>query len=199
LLDTDIVTAQTEAADLARAVSRAEDEVQVVRSRAAKDQHLLDSGAITSPKQLSELQHEIVSLARRQGELEDAELEVMELLEQAQDGLAALIETLEDLRSKRATLCAARDVVVADISRDRALAISQRSIASVGIPADLLKLYQKLRENQGGVGAAALRRNRCEGCHMQLPPTELESVLAAAPDEVVRCEECRRILVRIPV
>lgn len=199
MLDTDIVTAQTEAADLARAVSRAEDEVQVVRSRAAKDQHLLDSGAITSPKQLSELQHEIVSLARRQGELEDAELEVMELLEQAQDGLAALIETLEDLRSKRATLCAARDVVVADISRDRALAISQRSIASVGIPADLLKLYQKLRENQGGVGAAALRRNRCEGCHMQLPPTELESVLAAAPDEVVRCEECRRILVRIPV
>ncbi|MEI6622335.1 MAG: C4-type zinc ribbon domain-containing protein [Actinomycetes bacterium] len=193
------MTAQTEAADLARAVSRAEDEVQVVRSRAAKDQHLLDSGAITSPKQLSELQHEIVSLARRQGELEDAELEVMELLEQAQDGLAALIETLEDLRSKRATLCAARDVVVADISRDRALAISQRSIASVGIPADLLKLYQKLRENQGGVGAAALRRNRCEGCHMQLPPTELESVLAAAPDEVVRCEECRRILVRIPV
>ncbi|MEI8083538.1 MAG: C4-type zinc ribbon domain-containing protein [Actinomycetes bacterium] len=197
LLDTDIVTAQTEVTDLSRAVSRAEDEVQAVRSRATKDQQLLDSGAITSPKQLSELQHEITSLARRQGELEDAELEVMELLEQAQGAVAELTATVQGIDGQRQELSAARDLAMADISRERALAVGQRSMVSVTIPADLIALYEKLRADQGGVGAAALRRNRCEGCHMQLPPTELESVLSAAPDEVVRCEECRRILIRV--
>lgn len=192
----DIATAQTELGDLGRALTRAEGEVQVVDSRARKDQELLDSGAISSPKQLSELQHEITSLARRQSELEDAELEVMELVEQAQNGVAALAAAADAAQAQRETLGAARDVCLTDISRARALARSQRSMIIADIADDLLRLYEKLREDNGGVGAAPLRGNRCEGCHMQLPPTELAAVLSAAPDEVQRCEECVRILVR---
>lgn len=195
-LRNDITTAQTEVADLARALTRAEGEVQVVDSRARKDQELLDSGAITSPKQLSELQHEITSLARRQSELEDAELEVMELVEQAQNGVAALAKASAAAQGERETLAAARDVALTDISRDRALALSGRSMLVGNIAPDLVRLYSKLREDNGGVGAAPLRGNRCEGCHMQLPPTELAAVRSAAPDEVLRCEECLRILVR---
>lgn len=195
-LRNDIATAQTEVADLARALTRAEGEVQVVNSRARKDQELLDSGAITSPKQLFELQHEVSSLARRQSELEDAELEVMELVEQAQNRVAALSQASDAAQGERDILGGARDVALTDISRDRALAVSQRSMLVADIAADLLRLYEKLREGNGGVGAAPLRGNRCEGCHMQLPPTELATVLSATPDEVQRCEECQRILVR---
>ncbi|MCF8528271.1 MAG: nucleic acid-binding protein, partial [Candidatus Nanopelagicales bacterium] len=64
--------------------------------------------------------------------------------------------------------------------------------------ADLLSLYNKIRAEQGGVGAAALHRGSCQGCRLTLPPTEIEELRAAAPDAVIRCEECRRILVRTP-
>ena len=50
-----------------------------------------------------------------------------------------------------------------------------------------------------GLGAAPLHRGTCQGCRLQLPPTEIEALRsAAAPDAVIRCEDCRRILVRTP-
>jgi predicted nucleic acid-binding Zn-ribbon protein len=48
------------------------------------------------------------------------------------------------------------------------------------------------------VGAAALRAGRCQGCHLTLNTVDLNQIRASAPDEVIRCEECRRILVRTP-
>ena len=54
----------------------------------------------------------------------------------------------------------------------------------------------RLREQHGGVGAAALRRGQCQGCHLSLTTVEMNRIRAAPPDEVLRCEECRRILVR---
>ena len=47
-----------------------------------------------------------------------------------------------------------------------------------------------------GVGAAALLRRRCQGCHLELSGADLMAVREAADDEVLRCEECGRILVR---
>jgi hypothetical protein len=64
------------------------------------------------------------------------------------------------------------------------------------LPEDLLSLYEKLRVSSGGIGAAALHRGRCEGCHLQLNTTELNQLRDAPPDDVARCEECRRILIR---
>jgi uncharacterized protein len=73
---------------------------------------------------------------------------------------------------------------------------SRRNAIAAQEPPELLDLYEKLRAQHGGVGAAALRRGRCEGCHLSLNTVDLNSIRAAAPDEVLRCEECRRILVR---
>ena len=74
--------------------------------------------------------------------------------------------------------------------------MAERSALAEGIPADLLGLYDRIRGDHGGVGAARLHRGRCEGCHMDLPPNEIEALREAAADAVLRCEECRRILVR---
>jgi hypothetical protein len=67
---------------------------------------------------------------------------------------------------------------------------------AVEIPGDFLSLYEKIRSTSGGVGAAALRKRRCDGCHLELDPAALNEIRSAPPDAVVRCEECRRILVR---
>ncbi len=64
------------------------------------------------------------------------------------------------------------------------------------VPADLLALYDKLRAAKGGVGAAALRARQCGGCRLTIDNAELAVIRAKPDDEVVRCEECQRILVR---
>jgi len=190
------VAAAAEVSDLERAVRKAEAEVEVVRNRAAKDSELLLSGTITSPKQLEELQHEVTSLARRQDDLETAELEVMEQLDGALANRAELGARVAELEAVRA---AAADEIAAaesDAAAERGVAEAERASLAGQVPADLLSLYERIRADQGGVGAARVHRGRCEGCHLDLPPSDKGRIRAAAPDEVLRCEECRRILVR---
>ena len=190
------IAAQTLVSDLTREQAKADADVDQVRVRAAKDRELMDSGTIASAKQLESLGHELESLARRQSELEDVELEVMERLDGAQRAHAQLAAEHEVLVAKQSELEAALADLFAQIDADLALAAADRDAIAVEIPEDLLKLYEKVRKDHGGVGAAQLHRGQCQGCHMQLTPTDIESIRAAKPDEVLRCEECRRILVR---
>ncbi|MBA2948748.1 zinc ribbon domain-containing protein [Streptomyces himalayensis] len=191
-----LVAAQTEESDCAREQDKAEKDVDQVRQRAARDQQRLDSGAITSPKDLENLQHEIASLARRQGDLEDIVLEVMERRESAQERVAELTERVSSVQSKIDDATGRRDAAYEEIDGETASVTKEREVVSASVPADLLKLYDKLRGQQGGIGAARLYQRRCEGCRLELNITELNEVRAAAPDAVVRCENCRRILVR---
>jgi predicted nucleic acid-binding Zn-ribbon protein len=193
-----VVAAETEVDDLERGVAKAESDVDQVRVRSAKDQELLDSGRIGSAKELENLQREIASLARRQGELEETELEVMERLEDARGALAALVKERDELTAARDAAAAERDTSWAEGDRDREWVAGERVKVVAEISADLLALYDKLRADHDGVGAAALHQRRCEGCRMELTPTDIGRIRDAAPDTVLRCEECRRILVRTP-
>ncbi|WP_306320914.1 MULTISPECIES: zinc ribbon domain-containing protein [unclassified Streptomyces] len=190
------VAATTEESDCAREQTKAEQDVDQVRQRAARDQKRLDSGAVTSPKDLENLQREIASLAKRQGDLEDVVLEVMERRESAQERAGELAERLSSVQAKVDDATSRRDGAAAAIDADVASVTKEREVVAGSVPADLLKLYDKLREQQGGVGAAKLFQRRCEGCRLELNITELNEVRAAAADTVVRCENCRRILVR---
>lgn len=192
------MAAQTEESDTAREQTKAEQDVDQVRQRAARDQKRLDSGAVTSPKDLENLQHEIASLAKRQSDLEDVVLEVMERRESAQERVTELTGRVESLQAKIGDATARRGAAAGEIDAEVATVTKERGVIAGTIPADLLKLYDKLREQQGGVGAARLYQRRCDGCRQELAITELNEMRAAAPDTVVRCENCRRILVRTP-
>jgi predicted nucleic acid-binding Zn-ribbon protein len=193
-----IVAARTEVSDIEAQQAKADADVELVRARAARDQQRLDSGAITSAKDLEALQHELVTLARRQSELEDVELEVMERLEDAQRNLAEREAEEQELSARLSALEAARDEGLAAIKAEAGQVGADRAQALPTIPADLGALYAKLREQNGGIGAAALHRRRCEGCRMELTAVDLVRIKQAPADEVVRCEQCRRILVRTP-
>lgn len=193
-----IVAGETEVDDLERGLAKAETDVEQVRSRAAKDQELLDSGRVSSARELENLQHEIASLARRQGDLEEAELEVMERLEDARTALGTLTAERDALRTELDRAFAERDEAWSAGDRDREWVTHERTAVLEDIPAELLALYVKLRADHDGVGAAKLHQRRCEGCRMELTPTDIGRIRDAAPDEVLRCEECRRILVRTP-
>jgi uncharacterized protein len=192
-----IAAAQASERDLAREQSKAEADVDQVRTREARDRQRLEAGQVSSPRELESLQSEIASLARRQSELEEVALEVMERREVAQASYDALVEERDQLGARRETATAKRDEVLAELAEQSGKASDQRATVATDIPADLLTLYDKLRA-QHGVGAAALRRGRCEGCHLSLNTVDVNRLRAAAQDEVLRCEECRRILVRTP-
>lgn len=194
----DLVRAQTAASDLASEVARAESDVQQVRDRMARDQTLMDSGEIGDPKQLTSLQHELASLVKRLADLEDAELEVMERQEAADQAVAVLREEQATIADQIAELVAEVNELRAAIAQERAGVEVERTSMTQGLPADLLALYEKVRADHDGIGAAPLYRGRCEGCRLQLPPQAIEEARAASADEVLRCEECRRILVRTP-
>ncbi|GAA3616993.1 zinc ribbon domain-containing protein [Marihabitans asiaticum] len=190
-----VVLAQTQVSDVERELQRAEADVQLVRDRAARDQARLDSGQ-GSAKDLQALQHELESLARRQSELEDVELEVMERAEERRGALEeasarepGLVEEVERLRSE---VAAARAV----LDRDEQEVSAPRDGIAAEIEDPLLALYDRIRAQSGGLAAAELTARRCGGCQLELNPVDLERISALPPDEVARCEECGRILVR---
>ena len=190
------IAAEVILSDLQRDQSRSDADVEVVRQRIIKDQNLLDSGTINDPKQLSSLQHELESLARRRSELEDVELEIMERVEGAEAAVQVLAEQAETLSGELEAVSAELDRLVAGLNADIVEVERERAVLAEGIPADFIALYERIRASHSGVGAALLHRGQCQGCRLTIPPQELQSIKSAAPDEVVQCEECRRILVR---
>ncbi|MFG6191319.1 zinc ribbon domain-containing protein [Nonomuraea sp. JJY05] len=194
-VSTQVIEAETQAGDLAREQAKAESDVDAVRTRADRDQKRLDSGAVTSPRDLSSLQSEIASLHKRQGDLEEVVLEIMERKEAADTKVTDLITQRDELAAALSTAEARRDEALQGIDKEASEVQGRRSGVSGEIPADLLALYEKLKD-QYGVGAAMLRGGRCQGCKVALSIAEMNRIKAAPHDEVLRCEECRRILVR---
>ncbi len=181
--------------DLTAEQAKADREVEQVKARRERDRTRMDTGQVTNPKDLERMQHELVSLERRISTLEDAELEVMEQLEEAQQVLDGLGIRADDIDARLAELVAARDEKGTAIDASLAEVAGARGPVVEGLPGDLLALYERLRE-QKGIGAALLRARQCGGCNMTLDASELSRIRSADPDEVIRCEECQRILVR---
>ncbi|MFS3128761.1 zinc ribbon domain-containing protein [Nocardioides sp. Bht2] len=194
-LDTKVRDARILLEDLTREQKKSDQDVEQVRTRRTRDQGRIAQGLITNPKDLERLNHELDSLERRINTLEDIELEIMERVEEAQASFNEYQEALTTTDEEIAVVVGARDekTGVAQVELDQVT--EQRATEVFSIPTDLLALYEKVREKQG-VGAAMLRARRCEGCQLTLNPADLSRITKTPLDEVVRCEECSRILVR---
>jgi hypothetical protein len=191
-----IVRAETEVSDLAREQARFEREIEQVRARKDRDEARLASGTITASKQLQDLEHEVASLSRRQGELEDSELEVMERAETAQASLSELTSQRDAHLAARAEAELGAEAATAEIDTEVDRTAAARAQLAATMPADLLALYERIRAAEGGVGAGEIARGRCGGCRLDLMNNEKAEFRAAPVDEVLVHEECGRILVR---
>ncbi|WP_114203391.1 zinc ribbon domain-containing protein [Janibacter anophelis] len=191
----DVVRVETGLSDIRREVDRAEADVQQVRDRTARNTSRLESGQGTA-KDLQALQHELESLARRQAELEDVEIEVMERQESAEARLRELTAQRDEVQAEVDALVRDRDAAVAELDAERVEVAGPRQAIVDAIDAPLVALYERIREGSGGLAAAELKHGRCGGCRLELNPVDLAAIDKAPSDEVVRCEECARILVR---
>ena len=192
-LEDDRVRAQVAVDDLDRDIARFEKDIEQVRTRKDRDQKRLDAGGAV--REIEGLQHELATLNRRQSELEDAELELMEQRESAEQALNAVNGKLADARERREAAEHRRDEATTDITKEQEFKAQSRVPLAADLPADLVQLYDKIRADSG-LGAALVRAGRCGGCRIELYGADLARVKGAPADEVVRCEECRRIMVR---
>lgn len=182
--------------DLDAQIAKLESEVDAVRKREDRDRGLLDSGSVRDSKQLGELQHELGTLERRQANLEDSLLEVMERREQVAADQAREQAAIDGLARDLEAARQARDEVLAEVEQARTERNTRRAEVAAALDADLLGLYERQRRGSG-IGAARLLGGRCGACRIELDRGELARISAAPEDEVLRCEECGAILLRL--
>lgn len=175
-------------------LSRFEADTTLVRDRLARDEQLIV--ASSSTKEVQALQSEIDTLRRRQSELEDRELELMEEQETAEAQLAEATEALNAVQEQRAILAQRIQASEVAIDAEYASVADERRLLSAELERELLELYEETRARTG-IGAARLRGNVSEGSNMALAPAELAEIRAAAEDEIVFCPGSGAILVRI--
>lgn len=176
-------------------IAKFETEIDGVRQREDRDRRLLADGSVDA-KQLTELQHELQTLERRQAALEDALLEVMERREELQRDQGAALARIDELQSALGDAQKACDDARAEIDQQRHQSVSRRDELISGLAPDLAALYERQRE-RGGAGAGLLQGRRCGACRIEIDKGELARISAAADDDLLRCPECGAILLRL--
>lgn len=189
------IAAETERADVKRELLRAEADVEQIVTRINRDEARLLSGTST-PKELEQTQHELVTLNARRVELEEVELAIMLTVEGLNSRITELSGDEESLNHEISECEVRYENAMTLLINERGAANNERSQVSSAISAELIKLYSKLATDNNGNGAALLVGNECKGCHLTVNATEVARILTLAADEVVRCEQCRCILVR---
>ena len=191
----EVATVKLEADQISLELRRGEVDVETVTDRIKKDEARLASGNAT-PKELEQTQHEIQTLKKRQLALEEIELEIMvrsEAVTERSKVLSTDLTSLETLKAEiNQRLTAATNEINSVISAKQ----KDRGVVAVKIEKALLDLYEKIRSSSG-IGAASLVGNKCNGCNLAINAVEMQRIKTLPVDEVLRCEECRRILVRI--
>lgn len=188
------IAAETELSDVKRELARAEGDVEQIVTRIERDEKRLASGTGT-PKELEQTQHELGTLGVRRSELEEVELEIMMRVDGIKERIATLSTEENELALIVADLNIRKENALAAIHTELEGIETDRKATTQSVSAELLALYEKIRESSG-IGAAALAGNQCKGCNLTMNTIELQRISGLAEDEVVRCEECRCILVR---
>jgi hypothetical protein len=192
----EVAVVKAEADQIALELRRGEVDVETVTDRIKKDEARLASGNAT-PKELEQLQHEVGTLKKRQEALEEIELEIMlrsDAISARSNTLTTDLASLETLKSeinsRLATASGQINTLISDKNQARLAVVAK-------IEKPLIDLYEKIRAASGGVAAAALVGNKCNGCNLAINAVEMERIKSLSKDELLRCEECRRILVRV--
>lgn len=192
-LGADLAIARKQQDEVEREQSRLEGEMSLLDQKIAKEEQRLFAGSVSNPKELSALQAEIEMLKRRKAALEDSLLEVMVQKDSAFDTASALESEHAGLEADEKRLTATVNELTQEIDAEMLTHSSARTEIAATVPEELRSLYDRLRGQKHGVGAAALENGTCGGCHTRLPAREVERLRAERG--LQRCDNCRRILV----
>ena len=180
---------------LAQRQAEVEAELAATEHRAAAVSRRLYGGEVSASRELQAMAADVENLTIRASELEDQGLILLEEREPLDTRLGELESQLSELDSRRHVAEDAVSQAEAAVDDQIAQLDKDRQSAASAVPDELLATYERLRARLGGVGAARLIGNRCDGCHLALPAAELDRIRRLGPGQVVTCEQCSRILV----
>ena len=192
-LGADLEIAEKQTTEIGREQDRLEGEIGILETKTQREESRLFSGGVSNPKELGSLQAEVAMLKKKRSDLDDQLLEVMVQREDAQATRDRLEAERKEAAAEVETLTKTVAELSSEIDAELEVDAGKRSETAATIPDDLLTLYESIRASKGGVGAAALRAGACEGCHTQLPASEVERLKSQGG--LQRCDNCRRILV----
>lgn len=190
-----LIAVATQLSDDNAELARLDSDLVAARTRLERDRKRVADGLINDARGLKSINEEIDHLGRRISDLEDAQLEVMQRIEDATAEEQQLSSSKGGIEDRMRALMSERDAAGAGIDARMDALSAQRAALTGGLPADLLALYERVAA-KAGTGAALLRAGRCTGCGLELDNSTLRAVAAAADTAVMRCEECGRVLVR---
>jgi uncharacterized protein len=171
---------------------RLEHEIESMNAKLAAEEKRMYDGSIANAKELEALQHEISSLKDRRSRAEDDLLEQMVLREELD---ARANDADAEVRQARARVDALGGDSVRELQQieaDLGARREERNAIAAEVDEELLELYDDLRRQKHGVGAAAIVDGVCQACHEKLSAMELDRLKRT--DGVKRCEYCRRIV-----
>jgi uncharacterized protein len=174
-------------------LKRVESDVEVVEARIARDSARLQ--ASSSVKDVAALEQELQALKKRQFDLEEIELTVMEKVEQQDVVVGHLGEQGGVIQGRMADLEGERDSAMKLLDAERENASANRAAIVARVPEELIALYEKQRQRYGS-GASLLRGGVSLASGVKLHENEMVAIRAAAPDDVIICPDSSAILVR---
>jgi uncharacterized protein len=186
---------QVQVDDLADRQGRLEERIAAAAKRRHEIELRMQSGEISASRDLQAMDNEVHQLGTRQEQFEEEEIALLE----EEEPLDALLAEHKAESASLATEAARLQTAIADAEAEITAAIAtegaQRAESASGLPEELAERYEVLRSRLGGVGAARLVGDRCDGCHLTLPSVETERIRRLPPEEFATCTQCDRILV----
>lgn len=181
--------------DLTERQRRLEEQIAAAATRRHEIESRMQTGEVSASRDLQAMDREVHQLASRQEHFEEDEIALLEEEEPLDSALAAQQAESTSLATEAARL----EVAITEAEKDITVAIAgeeaARAGSAAGLPADLAARYDVLRARLGGVGAARLVGDRCDGCHLTLSSVETERIRRLPPAEFATCPQCDRILV----
>jgi len=178
---------------VAREFTRLETEIESFSRKIGDEEKRLFDGSVANPKELQSIRAEVENLKHRRTRTEDELLGQMERREELESELASAEAELQESRDRLAELEGSSATELRELQHGIASRRAERQAVMPAIDEELLELYEDLRAQKKGIGAAALIDRVCMGCRQQLSALEFEQVKTA--DGIRRCPNCRRILV----
>jgi uncharacterized protein len=188
-----VVEAQVE--DLAGRQRALEEQIAAAAQRRHEIERRMESGDVSASRDLQAMDLEVHHLAARQVQFEEEEMALLE----EEEPLDLLAEEYTELATALDEEVARLEAVIAEavVGIEQAIKVEETSRAEIAsrLPPELADRYEVLRSHLGGVGAARLVGDRCDGCHLNLSSVDIERIRRLPHDEFATCPQCDRILV----
>jgi uncharacterized protein len=190
--EAELKTARDRMLETQRALGKAEDAVQSQRIKIETSESSLYGGKIRSPKELQDLQSDIVSLKKHLATLEDQQLDNMLSLEQAEESQKKADQRMTAVQAEFTSQSASLIGEQGMLQKTQERLQVERQAVLPQIEAENIVTYNRLREQKRGIAVSQVEDGACKGCGSTLRPAEIQA--ARSPSQLVRCSTCGRIL-----